>query len=197
MNCGDYVRGCTLAAGPWYKDYNVTYKGFAVDRAGNENITVSRSFLVLKPMKLDSDTDNVYMTLGSNRIVTLTISNRQAFEDTIKIVLLGYPHAKFMNESVGVPGPGARDLNVTLLPKESKTIHVAVYTSDVGEDYQLAIIANTTRAGFESKVEDMAIIDVRVVMPHEFPGLAPWAIALIAVSAVVIYAVFSTRRPRD
>jgi hypothetical protein len=197
MNCGNYVSECSLAAGPWYKDYNVTYKGFAVDRAGNENITLSRSFLVLKPMKLDADTDNVYMTLGSNRIVTLTISNRQAFGDTIKIVLTGYPHAKFMNESVGVPGPGARDLNVTLLPRESKTVNVAVYTSDVGEDYMLSIIANTTRVGFESKIEDMALIDVRVVMPHEFPGLAPWAVALITVSAVVIYAVFSGRRPRN
>lgn len=183
---------CTIGAGPWYDDYNVSYRGYAVDRAGNVGQTPSYSFFVMKPMKLETDTQNVYLTLGTSRAVALTLSNRQNIEENISVVLSGYPYARFTEEtqnlsSVIVPGPGA--LTVRLSPKQTQTIYVQVYTSEPGDDYSLLITANTTRAGFESKVEDMAVVGIRVVYPHEFPGPGTGYAVLAMAFSVAVYAV--------
>jgi len=175
-SCGS--SSCTIQLS-WNGDYNISYRAYAVDRAGNINHTAWKSFRVQKPFGIYTDTNNLYMTLGSSALVPITVTNSQGIEENAKIKLLDYPYAKFVDISEGTLSDNNKTLDITLRPKESKTYHIIVYTADTCDDCVLTVMGNSTRSGFEEKISDTALIDIKVVFPPEFSGMA-WLVFVLA-----------------
>ncbi|MBN1896468.1 MAG: hypothetical protein JW789_01940 [Candidatus Aenigmarchaeota archaeon] len=188
MRCPGTSNRCWFQINPWTDDYNISYIGFAADRAGNRIETGTGYFTILKPLKLTTDINRLYMTLGSYKVLTLTVSNRQTEEDTIKVMIDGYSYARFVDASEGVMAQDNRSINITLSPKETRTLHVHVYTSDIGDNYKFTVYANSTTPGMEQKISDFVDILVKIEFPASFYGLTwPAIMALMAIAAFIYF----------
>ncbi len=188
MRCPGTSNRCYFQVNPWTDDYNISYIGFAADRAGNRIETGTGYFTILKPLKLTTDIDRLYMTLGSYKVLTLTVSNRQSVENTIKVMIDGYSYVRFVDASDGVMAPGNRSINISLSPKETKTIHAHVYTSDIGDNYKFTVYANSTTPGMEQNISDFVDILVKIEFPASFYGLTwPAIMALMAIAAFIYF----------
>ncbi|UCD02621.1 MAG: hypothetical protein JSV63_02395 [Candidatus Aenigmatarchaeota archaeon] len=191
VSCPDNVCVYTNS---WSYEYNVTYRAYSRDRAGNTNTTGMFGFLVLKPLGLITTSTNLYMTLGSYDILPVTIANRQDIPESV-VMSIGddYPFSRFVDITEGDLSSDNRTLNFTLLPRESKTFHLIVFTADTNE-YTMTITANSTRPGFEETINDVKILGLTVVYPQEFSGLSWIAVAALVIVAVAVYIRFGTRK---
>ncbi len=190
VNCAPGEHECSGEIGPWDNDYVIRYKSFAVDLAGNRGESEEKSFSILKPFKLTVSTNDLYMTLGSYKVIQLSLANRQNLAEDVVVRLSDYQYAKFVEDTEGELSEDLRTLRVSLGPREERTVHLMVYTQDTGDDYNLNIQANSERPGFEDKIEDSADIVIRVVFPHEFSGLGIPALVAAVLLALAAYAAF-------
>ncbi len=174
----------------WEDDYNITYYGYSTDRAGNTNVTETKSFIVTRPVGISSTVSSLYMVLGTYEIVPVTVSNRQEEPEPVSVKITGdYPYSRFVDISEGVLSSDNKTLDITLQAKETKSFHAFVYTADVG-DYTMNIVVNSTREGYETRISDAMSIDVRIVFPEEFDGLSWVSVLVVMISAVILYTRF-------
>ncbi len=178
----------------WDGEYNVTYRGYSVDKAGNRNETETSSFMVLKPFSISSTSNNIHMILGSYDIIPITVANRQDEPEPVKIKMMDdYRFARFVDVSEGVLSDGNRTLDLTLQAMQTKTFHALIYTADVG-NYEMTINANSTREGNETKISDTLVIDLKVVFPEEFSGMSYASVAALTAIAAALYFMVERRK---
>ncbi len=186
---------CTVTE-TWEDDYNITYMAYADDRAGNRGETEKHSFAVFKPFDISTASSNIYMTLGSYDILPIVVANRQDITESVSIRMLDdYQLARFVDVSEGELMDGNRTLNLTLLAKETKTVHAVIYTYDIGDSYTLTLLANSTRSPEAAlEITDMEILDINVVFPPNFSGLSWAGVTALFAFAALLYFRYGTER---
>ena len=196
LRCPLGDTSCFLAAGPWENDYIIKYQGFAVDMAGNVAEGEEREFLALKPFKLTSDMSDLYMTLGSYKVISISMSNRQNKAEEVVATLSGtHQYANFIELDEGggeTISEDGKSLQVTLAPKETRTFRIMVFTEDIGLDYNMHIHANSVTS--PDDIKDDLDLQVRVVFPQEFPGMGLPAMAAAVLIALASYALLPRKR---
>ena len=192
LPCTPGTSGCEFAPRNFGQgDFNATYQGFSIDRAGNQGSSVLKTILIRQIFGIYMAGD-VYLILGSYQHMPVRVVNRQEVNEEISIRILNdYRYSKFVETSDGELSLDKRTLNITMLPGETKVVDVLVYTADIGS-FNMTIYANSTIPGHE-KVNDAAKIRIGVVFPAEFSELSWAAVVILFVASVLIYSRYGTR----
>jgi hypothetical protein len=183
VGCGGEKTCCNITAGPWGPDeYNISFRGYARDRAGNLGYSEELNFAVLGPLGLVTAISDIMLTLGSYEYVPVRVVNRQDVGEHISMKLLDYAFSELSYSGEREASLDRRKLNITLGPLETKLVHILVYTSDICDDCELTLFATSTIHG---DVSALLEIPVNVVFPVEFPGLS-WPAVLITLALACV-----------
>jgi len=192
--CGGEADKCEVVIGPWSNDYDVSYQGFARDRAGNLGWSALNSFLVRGPLALITTARELYLTLGSYEYVRIDVANRQNVNEEISLSIQpDYPWSKFVDVPGGEFSPDKRIVNITLSPMETKPVMVLVYTADIGS-WDMTVYANSTILPQHENITGSVKMKIKVVFPAEFSGLSWPAVFLLFLLAGLAYLRFGTAR---
>jgi hypothetical protein len=177
---------CEAVGMSWSDDYNISYQGFAIDRAGNVGWDSIKTLMVSSRVALVTTIMELYLRLGSYEYVRMEIANRQNENEEISLSIQDdYLYAKFLDIPDGATSPDKRTVNITLLPMETKPVMIMVYTADVGS-WNMTVYANSTVVGHED-IDDYKRIRITVVFPDEFSGLSFTALVLLFALAGLAY----------
>jgi len=192
--CGGEADKCEVVIGPWSDDYDVSYQGFARDRAGNLGWSALNSFLVRGPLALITTMRELYLTLGSYEYVRIDVANRQSVNEEISLSIQpDYPWSKFVDVPGGEFSHDKRIVNITLSPMETKPVMILVYTADIGS-WDMTIYANSTILPQHENITGSVKMKIKVVFPAEFSGLSWPAVFLLFLLAGLAYLRFGTAR---
>lgn len=173
-------------------DYNVSYQGFSMDRAGNVGRSTVDSFNARAPLGLVTSIRELYLVLGSFEHATIQVSNRQNVNEDISLMLQGdYKYSKFLDVTGGELSLDKRTLNITLLPLETKTATVVVYTGDICEACEMNV---TTESRIHDDINSTLRMRINVIFPAEFSGLSTAGLVLLMALAALAYMRFGARK---
>jgi hypothetical protein len=119
------------------------------------------------------------------------VSNRQNVNEEISLRLIGYPQGKFLDLSGGSLSADKRTLNITLLPAETKTATILVYTGDICTGCQLNITGTSL---IHSGINGTERVRITVVFPAEFSGLSWTGLAILMCLAGMIYLRYGNKK---
>jgi hypothetical protein len=173
---------------------SIRYRVIARDRAGNENI--SRYYFSVSHPLANFERSSYYITMGESMLVPVYVRNIQDRADRIDVNLTAssYPHAHFEHDceaSECIISPDRRGINIfSVNPNEERIYHVRVLSGEPGE-YTIGLEAFSE---INASLMDSHTTSITMGYPAEFPGLCPWAVALLLALAGLAYGALSRRQ---
>jgi hypothetical protein len=171
---------------------SIQYSAVATDRAGNYYRTPLH-FSVTHPLANFGER-NVFLELGSTKLVPVAVRNIQDETDNVTLNLTGTDtFSKFYFDCQANScsmDPDGRSMTVLNLNPFSERIYYVRLISSQPDDYYLEL---SSRSSADLSVTDYHVLNITTSYPVYFPGMEPWAMLLLLVLAGFSFGLVSNR----
>jgi len=173
---------CAATLGPFKNDTKVDYYTYVYDSStgkSERNPPESYYSFTMYEHPIANFMTNILMpTIGRSDLIDIKVRNIHLKADAV--------HLKLEPDNVIFSENGQQEIDIYMNPQEEKTIYARVLFSD-NLRYKITLAASSS---IDSDLTDKDSLWVTVVYAPDFPGLSNFAIVLLLIMAVLIYAKF-------
>ena len=173
---------CAVTLGPFKNDTKVDYYTYVYDSStgkSERNPPESYYSFTMYEHPIANFMTNILMpTIGRSDLIDIKVRNIHLKADAV--------HLKLEPDNVIFSENGQQEIDIYMNPQEEKTIYAKILFSD-NLRYDITLAASSS---IDSDLTDKDSLWVTVIYAPDFPGLSNFAVVLLLIMAVLIYAKF-------